>query len=112
MEGRRDWTVILVSVTGVALAAVVGTVALHEACFDPIGGQPGTGTPRGSYCEAVDPTHPWLTLMVLPILVIVGVNLAFPTRKRLVYAFAVLLAIALVVNAAVVSGLDAGFGGV
>jgi hypothetical protein len=109
MTARRDWTVILVSVTGVALAAVVGTVALNEACFDPIGGP--AGPPRGNYCEAVDPTHPWLTLMVLPILVMVGVNLAFPTRKRLVYAIAVLLAVALVVNAAVVSGLDAGFGG-
>jgi hypothetical protein len=102
---RRDWVVFLVTVTAVALAAVVASVSLHESCFDPIAGVPAGGTPRAGYCEAVEPTHPWLTLMVLPILAMVGVNLAFPSRRRLVYAVAAVLVVGLVVNAAVVGGM-------
>jgi hypothetical protein len=105
MSRKFDWTVVLVSITGVALAAVVCAVSLHESCFEPIGGAPDGGTPRAGYCDAVGPTHPWLTLMVLPVLVVIGVNVAFPARKRLIYSVALLIAIALVVNAAVVGGM-------
>jgi hypothetical protein len=103
-RARRDWTVILVSVAAVVLAAVISAVSLHESCFDPLNGI-ADSSQRAGYCSAVEPTHPWLSLMVLPILVMFGTAFALSSRKWLVYSVATMLAVALIVNAAVVSGI-------
>ncbi len=104
-RSRHDWTVILVSVASVALAAVIGAVSLHESCFDPMNGVAAGGAQRAGYCSAVEPTHPWLSLMVLPVLVMLGTAVAFSSRKWLVYSVAAVLTVALIVNAGIVSGM-------
>jgi hypothetical protein len=103
-RAKRDWTVVLVSVAAVALAAVISAVSLHESCFDPLNGI-ANSSQRAGYCSAVEPTHPWLSLMVLPILVMLGTAFALSSRKWLVYSVAAMLAVALIFDAGIVSGM-------
>jgi hypothetical protein len=107
MSARRDWTASLVGTATVALTATIGAVTVDQDCheatpFEP----PAAGTARAGYCDAIDPTHPWFSLLVLPILVMLFAALLLNRRKWLVYSLAVVLSVALVANAIIVSGLQ------
>jgi hypothetical protein len=107
LTAARNWTPAIVAIAGVALTATIGAVSIHQACheatpFEP----PAAGTPRAGYCDAVDPTHPWFTLLVLPVAAMIVAALLLKERPRWIYAIAIALSLALVANAVIVSGMQ------
>jgi hypothetical protein len=107
MTARRDWTATIVATATVALTATVGAVTVHEDCFGATPFEPpAAGTPRAGYCDAVDPTHPWFSLLLLPVTAMLIAALLLNRRRWLIYSLAAVLSVALVANAIIVSGMQ------
>src|SRR5664279_5584703 len=87
---------ILVVCGVVAVVAVACAAAVHTACFSPPVpfSTPDPGTPRGNYCDAVNPTHPWLSLTLAP--VALSLILAFVFRRQRLVLVLLTMAIAAV----------------
>jgi hypothetical protein len=106
-NARRSWTPAIVATAGVALTATIGAVSIHQDCHEATPFQPpAAGTARAGYCSAVDPTHPWFSLLVLPVLAMALAALLLDRRSRWIYCLAIVLSVALIANAIIVSGMQ------
>jgi hypothetical protein len=66
---RKPWiltTAVLAYV--VAIAALTSAAFVHNACFGTFGSEPPERGPLVSYCNAINPTHPWFSFTVPPVL--------------------------------------------
>jgi hypothetical protein len=102
------WLALLALTAGVAVVALACAAGVHQACFHPPPpvDRPDPGTPRGEYCAAVLPWHPWLSLTLGPCLLVIALWMALPRRRVLVVGLAVAVCVALIANAAVVNSLE------
>jgi hypothetical protein len=102
---------LLAVIGGVAIVAVASAAALHQACFHPPPpvDRPDPGTPRGEYCAAILPWHPWVSLTVGPCVLLAALRLALPRRRTVTVGFALLLCVVLIANAAIVNSLQSAF---
>jgi hypothetical protein len=118
-EARRPWaltkrpwllsTALLTYVVG--MAAVASAAFVHDACFGRYGSEPPERGPLTKYCNAVNPTHPWLSFTVPPILVmLVG---AYLLRRRgwMALSLAAMLCVLVIANAVVATHLHHGYFG-
>jgi hypothetical protein len=107
VEGRELGRILLACAV-VAIVAVACAAAVHNACFSPPVpfSTPDPGTPRGNYCDAVNPTQPWLSLTLLPVAVSLVVAFIFRRHWRVLMLVTVAIAGLLVANALVANNLD------
>jgi hypothetical protein len=107
VSGRSEWTTVALMTAAVAVAAAAAAVSVHSACFEAFPFEPPVpGTTRAGYCDALNSTHPWLSLAIVPsIAMLIG---GFLLRRRvwLVYLLAALLIAAVVANAVIVNNLE------
>lgn len=79
----------------VAVAAGLGAVLFHGACFEPGPpvDRPMPGTPRAGFCSAAEATRPWLSMTLGPIVAYL-VAVALLRRRRLFWTGLAAIAIA------------------
>jgi hypothetical protein len=91
----------------VALVALSAAAAVHQGCFEATPFQPPVpGTPRAGYCDAINATHPWLSLTIVPALAMIGGGLLLRRRAWSVYLLAALLGAAVLANALIANRLE------
>jgi len=67
---RKPWILTtLVLAWVVAIVALSSAAFVHNACFGTFGSEPPERGPLVSYCNAINPTHPWFSFTIPPILV-------------------------------------------
>jgi hypothetical protein len=109
---RNPWiltTVVLVYV--VAIVALSSAGIVHNACSGTFGSEPPERGSRVSYCDAVDPTHPWFSFTIPPVsLMLVG---GYLLRRHgwMALLLAVVLCIIVITNAIVATHLHASYFG-
>jgi hypothetical protein len=92
---------VVIAVALVAFTAVGCAWVVHVACFDtasPVG-PPEVTTPRAGYCDAINATHPWLSLTVGPTLAMALIGYALRRQPWIVLSISALMCTALVANA-------------
>lgn len=118
-EKRKRWILIrepwllttAVSVYVVAIAALSSAAFVHGACYGTFGSEPPESGPLVSYCNAVDPTHPWLSLTVPPVLVMLAGGYLLRRRGWAPLALAAILCVFVIANAVVATHLHRGYFG-
>jgi hypothetical protein len=96
-----------VIVLAVAFVSVCCALAVHNGCFHtpPPVSRPDPGTPRASYCNALIPTQPWVSLTVGPCLLVTLVAWLSRRRLWLTAGFALLICALAIANAVVLNSL-------
>lgn len=92
-----------------AIVALSAAAAVHQGCFEATPFEPPIpGSPRAGYCDALNASHPWLSLSIVPVLAMLGGG--FPLRRRTgwVYLLAAILCAAVIANALLANSLDYG----
>jgi hypothetical protein len=103
---RRPWILPTAGlVYTVALAALSSAAFLQHACFGTFGSEPPEGGPRVAYCNAVGPTHPWFSLTIPPILVMLVGGYLLRRHGWMAVLLAVILCVAVIANAVVATHL-------
>jgi hypothetical protein len=91
----------------VVIVALSAAAAVHQGCFEATPFEPPIGgTPRAGYCDAINPTHPWLSLTIVPALAMLGGGFLLRRRAWAVYLLAALLCAAVIANALVANKLE------
>jgi hypothetical protein len=106
VTGRQVSRLIALTVA-VAIVALSAAAAVHQGCFEATPFEPPVaGTPRAGYCDAVNATHPWLSLTIVPVAAMLGGGYLLRRRSAWwVYLLAALLCVAVVANALVANNL-------
>jgi len=109
-DRREQWlAAVLGGLIVVALAAGLGAVVFHKACFDPGPpvGRPVPGSQRAGFCSAVESTDPWLSLTLGPILIYLLLVAALRQRRLFWTGLAALaLSVAVLSIAAIADWLE------
>jgi len=105
---RRELALVAALVCLVALVAAISAYSVHVACFEPPipYSRPAPGSPRAGYCDALQTARPWISLIVLPCLVMLAGGLLSRRRRRVAMALAVLICVVVAANAVVANNLD------
>jgi hypothetical protein len=108
LDSRASWWLVLFLLVTVAVVAVLGALAVHQACFHPPPpvDLPDPRTPRGRYCKVVLPSDPWISFPAGAV-VLAGL-FVIVTRHRwpwALVALAALICTAFAVNAIIVNEL-------
>jgi hypothetical protein len=91
----------------VAIVALSAAAAVHQGCFEATPfAPPVPGTPRAGYCDAINATHPWLSLTIVPALAMLGGGFLLRRRVWWLYLLAALLCAAMLANALVANSLE------
>ncbi len=91
----------------VAVIALGAAAFIHEACFEALPFEPpGVGTPRAGYCDAINPSHPWFSLTVVPVLAMLIGGFLLRRLPRAAFVLSAVLCAIVVANAVVVNGLE------
>jgi hypothetical protein len=89
----------------VAMAALVSAALVHNACFGKFGSEPPEGGPLASYCNAVNPTHPWFSFTIPPVLVMLVGGYLLRRHGWMALLLAAVLCILVIANAVVATHL-------
>jgi hypothetical protein len=103
---RKPWiltTVVLVYV--VAIVALASASFVHDACFGRFGSEPPEGGPLVSYCNAINPTQPWLSFTIPPVLVMLVGGYLLRRHGWLALVLAGVLSVLLIADAIVATHL-------
>lgn len=91
----------------VAIVALSAAAAVHQGCFEATPFEPPiAGTPRAGYCDAINATHPWFSLTIVPALTMLGGGFLLRRRAWAVYLVAAFLCAAVIANALVANKLE------
>jgi hypothetical protein len=103
----RQVTRLLALTAAVAIVALSAAAAVHQGCFEATPFEPPlAGTPRAGYCDAINPSHPWLSLTIVPVLAMLGGGFLLRPRGWCVYLLAAVIIAAVVANAVVANNLE------
>lgn len=104
---RREYGALTAIVAAVAGIGVVCAVEVHQACVNafPFAG-PQAGTSRAAYCNVVEPTHPVLSLTLMPAAVVLLVGVAVRMKVRQILIVAAAISALLIGNAIVANELN------
>jgi hypothetical protein len=106
VEGRQIARLLGLTLA-VAIVALSAAAAVHQGCFEATPFEPpNAGTPRAGYCDAINATHPWLSLTIVPALAMLVGGFLLRRRAWLVYLLAALLCAAVIANTLVANNLD------
>ena len=100
-------TVVLPTVF-IGVWSVFSAALLHHGCFDisATTSQPFPTTPRAGYCDSVNAATPWLTLTIVPTVLMGLIAWLGRSHPRRVTAAAFALSLLLIANAAVANSLS------
>jgi hypothetical protein len=103
---RKPWLL-----TNVVLAYVVAIVALasaafvHNACYGTFGSEPPERGPLVSYCNAINPTHPWISFTIPPVLAMLVGGYLLRRHGWMALLLAGILCVLVIANAIVATHL-------
>jgi hypothetical protein len=103
---RKPW-ILTTAVLGyvVAIVALPSAALVQNACLGTFGSEPPQGGSGLSYCNGVGPTHPWFSLTIPPVLVMLVGGYLLRRHGWLSVVLAAVLSAAAIANAVVVTHL-------
>ena len=109
---RKAWiltTLVLAYV--VAVAALASAAFVHDSCHGRFGSEPPETGPLVSYCDAINPTHPWISLTIFPVLVMLAGGYLLRRRGWMALLLAAALCLLVIADAIVATHLHYGYFG-
>lgn len=99
--------VVITSVAFVALVSGLCAFFVHQGCFHPPPPvtRPDPTTARAGFCSAVQSSRPWLSLTLIPPIVVCGIAAAARGRNQIVLASVVVVCLGLVALATLANTL-------
>ena len=109
---RKPWiltTAVLVYV--VAIVALSSAAFVNNACSGTFGSEPPERGPLVSYCSAIDPTHPWFSFTIFPVLVMLVGGYLLRRHGWMALLLAAVLCVLVIADAIVATHLHYGYFG-
>lgn len=101
--------VLIILLILVGAIAAVSALEVHKACFEAFPfAKPEDGTPRADYCSVLSKSRPWLSLTLLPLMLMAAAGLVVlrTTEKRWpLILLAVVVVLGVVGNAVIANQL-------
>lgn len=94
----------------VAIVAVASASFVHSACFGKFGSEPPERGPLVSYCNAINPTHPWFSSTIPPVLVMLIGAYLLRRHNWMALVLATVLCVLVIADAIVATHLHYSYG--
>ncbi|HKZ14410.1 MAG TPA: hypothetical protein VJL81_11245 [Solirubrobacterales bacterium] len=109
---REPWILTtLVLAWVVAIVALSSAAFVHNACFGRFGSEPPERGALVSYCNTINPTHPWFSFTIPPVLVMLIGGYLLRRHGWMALLLAAVLCFLVIADAIVATHLHYGYFG-